>query len=227
MTRLIVPLLFGVLGTAILLSLGVWQVQRLAWKEGVLNQIEARISADPVALPRTPNSDADQYLPVSLTARFTGEGLDVLVSRKQIGAGFRVIAVARTQDGRRVLVDRGFMRYEDREGATRIGPEAGDVTLYGNLLWPDEVDGFTPAPDTKTGIWFARDLPAMAQELGTEPLLIVQWASSLEDPKVEAMPVQISGIPNDHLGYALQWFALALVWAGMTGYFIYSRRRKS
>jgi surfeit locus 1 family protein len=52
-------------GVAILVSLGVWQVQRLAWKEGVLAEIEARIAAAPVALPEAPDPEADRYLPVA------------------------------------------------------------------------------------------------------------------------------------------------------------------
>ncbi len=223
--RMILPLLFGLFGAAILISLGVWQMQRLAWKEGILAQIEAKISADPVALPLLPTKEADQYLPVTLTGTFTGEGLDVLVSRKEIGAGFRVIAVMET-DGRRVLIDRGFLRDEDR-AAPRPGAQAGAVTINGNFLWPVEVDSFTPPPDPKTGLWFARDLPAMAKALNTEPLLVVQWTSSLDDPKVEAMPVDTTNIPNDHLGYAIQWFGLAAVWLGMTGYLLWRIKRRT
>lgn len=223
--RMIFPLLLGLVGAAILISLGVWQLQRLAWKEGILAQIEARIQADPVALPLAPTKEADQYLPVLLEGRFTGEGLDVLVSRKQSGAGYRVIAVMET-DGRRVLVDRGFLPEEFRAEA-RPGPEAGEITLRGNLLWPDEVDGYTPKPDSKTGLWFARDLPAMAEALGAEPVLIVQWAATLEDASVDPMPVDTTSIPNDHLGYAIQWFGLAAVWLGMTAYLLWRIRRKT
>ena len=223
--RMIFPLLLGLVGGAILISLGLWQVQRLAWKEGILAQIEARIQADPVALPATPAKGPDQYLPVTLTGTFTGEGIDVLVSRKQLGAGYRVIAVMETE-GRRVLIDRGFLPEEHRSEA-RPGPEAGAVTVKGNLLWPDEVDGFTPPPDSKTGIWFARDLPQLATTLATEPILVVQWAATLDDPMVEAMPVDTTNIPNDHLGYAVQWFGLAAVWLGMTAYLLWRIRRRT
>ena len=223
--RMIFPLLLGLVGGAILISLGVWQLQRLAWKEGILAQIEARIQADPVALPVAPDKEADQYLPVEVKGTFTGEGLDVLVSRKQSGAGYRVIAVMET-GGRRVLVDRGFLP-EELRAVARPGPEAGEVTLRGNLLWPDEVDGYTPTPDTKTGIWFARDLPAMAETLGAEPVLVVQWAATLEDTAVDPMPVDTTSIPNDHLGYAIQWFGLAAVWLGMTAYLLWRIRRKT
>lgn len=218
--RMIVPLLFGLIGTAVLAGLGLWQLDRLAWKEAALADIAARIVADPVGLPAAPDPEADRYLPVVATGVFTDESLDVLVSRKEIGAGVRVIEVFET-GGRRVLVDRGFVA----DGA-RVSPRGPDAPqVVGNLHWPDEVDSFTPPPDPKTGLWFARDVPAMAAQLGTEPLLIVARAPTA--PGIEPMPVDTSGIPNNHLGYAVQWFGLAAVWLGMTAYLLWRIRRRT
>lgn len=218
--RMIFPLLLGVVGAAILISLGVWQLQRLAWKEAILADIDARISAAPASLPLNPDPEADRYLPVRAIGTFTGESLDVLVSRKQIGAGVRVIEVLET-DGRRVLVDRGFVA-EAQRSAPR---DKGIGTVVGNLHWPEEVDGFTPPPDERTGLWFARDVGAMATALGAEPVLIV--AREATSPMIEPMPVDNSGIPNDHLGYAIQWFGLAAVWMGMTAYLLWRISRRT
>lgn len=220
MRRLALPLLFGITGVAILLSLGIWQMQRLAWKEAALAQIDARIGAMPVDLPAAPTPEADRFLPVTVTGELTGEFVDVLVSRKEIGAGFRVIAVLVAEDGRRVLIDRGFLPEMSR-GLPR---EVTALEVTGNLLWPDEVDGFTPAPDAKTGIWFARDLPAMAAALHAEPILIV--ARSDTGDGIDPMPVDSSAIPNDHLNYAITWFSLAIAWAGMTVLLLWRNRRK-
>lgn len=218
--RMIIPLLFGVVGVATLLSLGIWQVQRLQWKQAVLAEIDARIGAAAVDLPSRPDPDADKFLPVKAEGQLTGEQLDVLVSRKQIGAGYRVIAVLELMDGRRVLLDRGFLV----EAARGLPREVTALTVEGNLLWPDEVDGFTPAPDASRGIWFARDLPAMAAALNAEPLLIV--ARTETGDGIEPMPVDSSTIPNDHLNYAITWFLLALVWVGMTVLLLWRMRRK-
>lgn len=218
--RMIIPLLFGVVGVATLLSLGIWQVQRLQWKQAVLAEIDARIGAAAVDLPSRPDLDANKFLPVKAEGQLTGEQLDVLVSRKQIGAGYRVIAVLELMDGRRVLLDRGFLV----EAARGLPREVTALTVEGNLLWPDEVDGFTPAPDASRGIWFARDLPAMAAALNAEPLLIV--ARTETGDGIEPMPVDSSTIPNDHLNYAITWFLLALVWVGMTVLLLWRMRRK-
>lgn len=218
--RMIFPLLLGLIGGAILMGFGVWQLQRLAWKEAILAEIEARIAAAPVALPAAPEAERDRYLPVLAEGRFTGEHLDVLVSRKQIGAGLREIAVFETE-GRRILVDRGFIP-EARKADPR---DYAGTEVTGNLHWPEEVDSFTPPPDATTGLWFARDVPAMARALGTEPVLIVARAAT--GPGIEPLPVDTSDIPNDHLGYAVQWFGLAAVWLGMTGYLLWRIRRRT
>jgi surfeit locus 1 family protein len=219
--RVIFPLAIGLLGGAILISLGVWQMQRLAWKEGVLAEIAARISDEAVPLPATPDPEADKYMPVTVDGRFTGEHADVLVSRKQIGAGVRVIEVFETVDGRRVLVDRGFLRDDDRGNPRESGP----AQVEGNLHWPDEIDGFTPPPDATTGLWFARDVGALAAALNTEPTFIV--ARRPTGGAIEPMPVDTSGIPNDHMNYAITWFSLAAVWLGMTAYLLWRIRQRT
>lgn len=219
--RMIIPLLIGLLGGAILISLGVWQLNRLAWKEAVLADIDARIADAPVSLPATPDPQADRYLPVTATGRFTGEQLDVLVSRKQIGPGVRVVEAFKTEDGRRILVDRGFLT-DDQRNAPRL---SGAATVEGNLHWPDEVDGFTPPPDATTGLWFARDVAAMAAALDTEATFIV--ARKPTGGEIEPMPVDSSGIPNDHMNYAITWFSLAAVWLGMTAYLLWRIRQRT
>ena len=219
--RMIFPLLIGLLGGAILISLGGWQVQRLAWKQSVLAEISARIAEAPVDLPATVDPQRDRYLPVTVQGSFTGEHADVLVSRKQIGPGVRVVEVLQTPQGRRLLVDRGFLP-EDRRSAPRI---SGPATVEGNLHWPEESDGFTPPPDPKTGLWFARDVAAMAKALDTEATFIV--ARRPTGGEIEPMPVDTSGIPNDHMNYAITWFSLAVVWLGMTAYLLWRIRQRT
>ena len=219
--RMIIPLLIGLLGGAILISLGLWQVQRLAWKQSVLAEIDARIADAPIPLPAAPDPEADRYLPVTATGRFTGEHLDVLVSRKQIGPGVRVVEVFETTDARRILVDRGFLR-QDARNAPRV---SGPASVEGNLHWPDEVDSYTPTPDATTGLWFARDVAAMAEALNTEATFIV--ARRPTGGEIEPMPVDTSGIPNDHMNYAITWFSLAAVWLGMTAYLLWRIRQRT
>jgi surfeit locus 1 family protein len=218
--RIIMPLAFGAIGIAILLGLGLWQLSRLAQKEAYLARIDAAIMAAPVALPDAPTADQAGFLPVIVTGQFTGQALEVLVSRKEIGAGVRVVEVFVTDTGRRILIDRGFVPDANRK-ADRMTTVA-EVT--GNLHWPQEVDSYTPAPDAAAGLWFAREVGAMAAALQTEEVLVV--ARSDTGGGVEPLPVDGAGIANDHLQYAITWFSLAVVWAGMTGLFVWRNRRK-
>jgi surfeit locus 1 family protein len=220
--RMIFPLLLGITGTAVLVSLGLWQLQRLDWKEGVLAEIEGRIGAAPVAIPAAPDPERDLYLPVTAQGELGAASLHVLVSTRDQGAGHRIISVFELEDGRRVMVDEGYVR---TGGDLQPGPAAG-VTVTGNLHWPDEVDRWTPEPDLSERLFFARDVPAMAAALGTEPVLIIARDVEGTAPRATAMPVTAEGIPNDHLGYAIQWFGLAAVWAGMTGWLLWRIRRR-
>lgn len=220
MARLLFILIFGGTGIAILVSLGTWQMERLAWKEAILSEIETTIAADPVELPASPDPETDKYLPVRASGQIGDRALRVLVSQKQIGAGYRVISALDTGD-RRILLDRGFIRVSQ----DIPGPPEGAVTIAGNLHWPDDRNDSTPENDVADNTWFARDLEQMAQELGTEPLLVVARETSFSDAPVTPLPVDTAGIPNDHLEYAMTWFSLAAIWAAMTGYFLWRTRK--
>lgn len=218
MRRILFFLIFGLTGAGILVALGVWQMQRLAWKQSVLTEIETRITADPVALPVLVDPVRDKYLPVQITGTILPEEVHVLVSVKQVGPGYRVVAPFETSDGRRILLDRGFVPTSEKALARTVGA----ATVTGNLHWPQETDSYTPEPDKAGNIWFARDVPAMASTLNTDSVLLV--AKSQTDPTVTPLPVDTISIPNDHLQYAITWFSLALIWAAMTTYFLWRTR---
>ena len=94
-------------------------------------------------------------------------------------------------------------------------------------MWPNEIDEtFTPDPDLKAGIWFARDLPAIAAHLGAEQVLLVLRASNEAEQVVIPWPVNTEGVANNHFQYAMTWFSLAVIWLGMTGYLLWRIRQK-
>ena len=217
------PLILGISGTVVLASLGAWQVQRLAWKERVLAEIETRIAADPIPLPVKVSEEADKYLPVTVQGDLGGTHLRVLTSVPRVGPGYRVISILTLEGGRRIMVDEGFV------------PQAGyappdpveDVTITGNVHWPDDVNSSTPEPDMSTGLFFGRDVAQMAMALGTEPTLVVLRRIEGTEPRSTPLPVTTEGIPNNHLGYAVQWFGLALVWAGMTAFLLWRTAKRT
>lgn len=221
MRRYAFAAVLGIAGVAVLLSLGVWQMQRMAWKAGILAQIEAMIVAAPVPLMAAPDPLADKYRPVFASGAFTGDYVEVLAGQKGGSPGVRIIEVFETTQGQRILIDRGFLAEEDR----RTPRPARPARVLGNLHWPVDANEHTPPPDARTGLWFARDVPKIAEALGSEPVLIV--ASAPTGDEITPVPLDSSGIANDHFGYALTWFALAVVWAAMTGYLGVRIRRQT
>ena len=211
---------FGVLGTAILLSLGIWQLQRLAWKQEALRAIESKILAPAVEIPQTVLLGAHSLLPVRAEGRYKGDTVRVLVSQKIYGAGYRLITAFELVDGRTIMLDRGFTSVRSEMPGT---PE-GRGQVIGNLQWPQEIDSFTPEKDLAANIWFARDVARLADHLKAEPVLLVLRDSSFETEVATPLPKMTANIPNDHMNYAITWFSLALIWLGMSGYFLYRSR---
>ena len=222
MRRSLFLVVIGLGGAAVLLWLGFWQMQRQDWKLSAIADIDARIAAAPVALPDAVDPSVDSYLPVEVSGILGTQYLRVLVSQKEIGAGYRIISALDT-GSRRVMLDRGFTPV----ARTDIPAHDSAVNVQGNLQWPQETDGFTPAPDIAKNIWFARDVAAMARALGTDPVLIVAKQTSFNDAPIYPLPVDTTAIPNDHLQYAVTWFSLAAIWIAMTTAFILRARRAS
>ncbi|WP_264212747.1 SURF1 family protein [Leisingera thetidis] len=217
MRRVIFLLIISGAGLAVLIGLGTWQLQRKAWKEGILATIEERIAGEPAAgLPAQPESETDRYRPVRLQGEISADELHVLTSVKDAGPGYRVISPFTLADGRRVLIDRGFVPVKHKQAERLSGPAA----IEGNIHWPQETDSYTPEPDLNGNIWYARDAQRMAERLGTEPVMIVLRANPEGEAGLRPLPVSTAGISNDHLQYAITWFSLAVIWAAMTIYFL-------
>lgn len=212
MRKLLFPVIIGLGGLAILLWLGFWQLDRLDWKQAVLADIDARVSAEPVPLPLKPNPSVDNYLTVIMQGAATGEEVRFLDSGTAAGTGHRIISAFETVDGRRVMLDQGLLPLYDDQST----PFTGQVTVQGNLIWPDDISEQAPEGDE----WYARDVGALADALGTEAVLIVLSAASDYDPRLTPLAVDTRNIKNDHLEYAITWFLLAFVWLSMTIFYV-------
>lgn len=224
MRRYLGAIILGLAGCVILVGLGIWQLQRLAWKETVLAEIEERIDSTSILLPMSPDPAAHRFLPVQTKGAFDGTDVPVFLSHDS-GPIYRLVAAFETSDGRRILVDRGSIPgLTDPDPDLRTAPST-EVTVTGNLHWPDEVDGWTPPPDAR-GVHFGRDVDVLAGVLRTEPVLIIARRTDPKMPGATPLPVTTAGIPNNHLGYAVQWFGLALVWAGMTLFLLWRIRNQ-
>jgi surfeit locus 1 family protein len=211
---------------AILLGLGVWQVERLAWKTALIAEREARIAEPVVRLPADITDavlDALEHRRVTLAGIFLHERTLYLTATRGGRAVFRLITPLARADGSTVLVDRGWIYAGKREPTARPASlVAGEVEVEGVLRGPGRKGWFTPDNDVARNYWFWLDLAAMARSAGVDaPALAVIAA-----PNPQGIPVgQELGvdIPNDHLRYAIIWFSLAVA---LVVIFVLSQRRQ-
>lgn len=202
---------FAVIGVALLIGLGVWQLERKAWKENLIATLTARLSAEPQALPPSPSQHSDEFRRVRLHGSFaTGESALVFTSgsalRPDISSpGYWVLSPLHAADGKTVVVNRGFV-----PSRTALAPPTGEVDLVGALRWPDEANLFTPADEPQHNLWYRRDPVAIAAAKGwgpVAPFFIEQEAPQLANaPRVGRLVVHLR---DNHLQYAITWFGLA------------------
>ena len=214
--KIIFPVLLGVAGCGVLIWLGMWQIDRLAWKEDILANINARLAADPAPFSPDVAEADDEYTRVTLSGTPTGEELHVLVSCTAAGTGYRVISRFATDDGLTILLDQGLLPLDAKAAAPLLAP----MQVTGTLVWPDDQTSSTPDPDLPANIWFARNDDTMAAALDSLPVMVVATATTPADPRLTALPVATADIKNDHFAYAVTWFLLAIVWAVMSLFLI-------
>ncbi len=208
-------------GLALLVGLGLWQLQRLEWKEGLIARIEARTERKPMSLERAIALAREggnvTYYPVSAEGRFHHARERYLYALSLEGEpGWHVITPLETVDGTVVLVDRGFVPDSLRDPSSRrLGQIQQVVTVTGLARTSDEPSVFIPDNDIAANQWFSRDLPAMARSMfpgGTvqvAPFFLEAEASNVPGGWPEGGQTRLT-LTNNHLQYAITWFALAL-----------------
>jgi len=223
------PTLFTAPVVVLCLGLGVWQVQRLFWKEDLIAQRQAAVSATPVVAPRSlEEARGMEFRHVTDGGVFLHDKEIFLGATSEAGTqGYQVLTPLLEPGGRTVFINRGFIPTEMKAPAKRAtGQIAGTVHVQGLLrLPPAERPGwFLPDNRPDLNYWFWVDIPAMsaADELDrVAPFYIDADAA----PNPGGWPkggVTRLMLPNDHLQYALTWFSLAI--ALMVIYFLFHRR---
>jgi cytochrome oxidase assembly protein ShyY1 len=227
---LLLPGLFAILGLAILIALGTWQLERRAWKEALIATLRQRLAAPPVALP-PPSSwtgldpDTAEFRRVSFSAEFlpgTRSDERDREARLYTGGsalrddvklpGYFAFAPARLPAGAVVVINRGYVANPRPTAATipsRLPEDA--VKLTGVMRWPERPGWFDTTYSAADDLWFVRDHRAMAARLGwgqVAPFYIELEAPAAGSPRPGVLRVNL---PNDHLQYALTWYGLALV----------------
>ncbi|MBM6576026.1 SURF1 family protein [Microvirga sp. SRT01] len=205
------------LGLCVLLAfafaaLGVWQVERRAWKLDLIGRVTARSTAAPAPLPPRAAWREDQsYRRVRVTGTLLNDRETLVQAVTDYGPGWWVMTPLRT-DTTTLLVNRGFVPNERRDPKTRQAARSNDpVTITGLLRTTEPGGGFLRSNDPAAGRWYSRDVAAIARARGlrdTAPFFLDADAT----PNPGGYPVgglTVIAFRNNHLVYALTWFALA------------------
>ncbi|WP_415749046.1 SURF1 family protein [Thalassospira lucentensis] len=215
------------LSLVILVGLGSWQVDRLFWKQNLIEQREAQASLPPIAVPVDVELDpAMSFRAAFAEGRFLNDQEKYLMARTLRGnVGFQLITPLEQEDGRIILVNRGWVPTDNRDPATR--PESlieTPVRVTGVLRLPREKHWAQPENDALENQWFYVDVDHMAEDSGAD--LASPYYLELDDnPVPGGLPIGGQAkvqLPNNHLQYAITWYSLAL--SLIVVFVIYHRR---
>jgi surfeit locus 1 family protein len=227
----LIPTLFSLVLVVILLSLGTWQVERLHWKENLIADIATRSQIPPLDIAAVPQ-DADlsslEYRKAIVTGQFMHlHEFHVIAISLDGQGGYHILTPFLLDDGRYLLVNRGWVPYDKKTPDTReVGQIADKVTLSGIVRLP-HAGWLQPNNNSDTNIWYSQDLSAMAHKMGIEEFMPILLDVD-STPNKGGYPIGGQTrveIPNNHLGYALTWFGLAIALACI--YFISSWKREA
>jgi surfeit locus 1 family protein len=199
------------------LSLGMWQMHRLGWKQDLIARVEARLSAPAMPIPppdawATITPEQDEYRKVTVTGQFDHTAETLVQAVTERGAGFWVMTPLRAANAT-YLINRGFVPTDHSDPDTRRdGQPAGQVSVTGLIRLSEPNGGFLRDNDPAQGRWYSRDVTAISARLGlkTAPFFVDAAQTS---PFVGAYPIgglTVVAFRNTHLSYALTWFCLAI-----------------
>ena len=206
------------------LGLGIWQMERRAWKRDILDRMAVNQAAAPISLEELLKGDPlkHEYGRVKVAGTFVHDKEFYLAARSlKNKVGLQVVTPLTTDDGRVVLFDRGWIPQETKDPARRAaGQVQGRVELTGIVRRNQERRQFAPENVPDRNVWFHVDVPLMRSMAGGKPDPRLDAFFLEADAAANPGGVPVGGqtrldIPNDHLQYAITWFLIALAMAGV------------
>ena len=218
---------------ATLIALGTWQVHRLSWKLALIALVDARVHAAP-APPPGPSSwpgltaADDEYRHVAVKGAFRNDRETDVQAVTELGAGSWILTPFTTDKGFTVLVNRGFVPPALRNPAERqAGQPSGETTVTGLLRMSEPKGAFLRRNDSSGNRWFSRDVAAIAAARNLGPVA-PYFIDADASPNPGGYPVgglTVISFPNNHLVYAVTWYTLAAMLAGVAFWVIRDETR--
>ena len=221
---------------AVLVGLGTWQVQRLAWKEALLATIDERTHADPLPLDEVASRYPEiEYVPVTATGRFDHAAERHVFTTWEGESGYDVFTPLLLGENRAVLVNRGFVPFDRKDPATRAdGQVGGEVTVTGLARrgLAEKPSWVVPDNDPAKNVFYWKDVRAMRETSGLDPAIdvlpfVVDAGDAANPGGLPVGGTTLIDLPNNHLQYAVTWYGLALALCGVFGYRLWSLRKRT
>lgn len=209
-------LTLGLLMLAGFLWLGIWQVERLAWKRQLIATVDVRVYAAPIEwseLATQPPAEQD-YRRVKITGTFDHDKETLVQAVTELGGGFWVLTPMKTGSGEIILINRGFVPPEKRDGSDRVeGQVTGPQTIVGLARLSVPGGAFLRSNDPDADRWYSRDVHAIAnaRQLGQPADFFIDADATPNPGGYPVGGLTVINFRNTHLSYALTWFALALM----------------
>lgn len=204
-------------------ALGVWQLERRDWKHALIERVEQRAHAAPVAPPgpdEWPQVSVarDEYRRVRIAGTWLHDAEALVQASTELGAGWWVLTPLRQADGTTVLVNRGFVPPQRRDRSTRAsGNPPGEVSVIGLLRISEPGGGFLRRNEPAAERWYSRDVAAIAAARRLErvaPYFVDAERGPTADADAAVAGLTVLAFRDNHLVYALTWFALAAMVVG-------------
>ena len=216
----------------VLIGLGSWQLQRLQWKNDLISSFEVRSAADAIAIPAA-NDELDdlEFHSLALNGVCQHDMETFLTGRTYEGnAGFHVVTPLLLDDGRIILVNRGWVSEDYRDPLKRTFSQIdGKTSVLGILRRPGVKGYFVPENEPENGFWFTLVPSQINRHLGLGDTAIDQfYADALRTSDVVTLPIAAKtklNLRNAHLSYAMTWYGIALALIGVYLAFHYQAGR--
>lgn len=223
-----------------LMALGIWQVQRLQWKLALIERVEHRAHAAPVATPGQAEwaaikRESNEYTRVQVSGVFDHSRETLVRASTELGSGFWVLTPLHTTAGFWVLVNRGFVSAANRTQASRPGSTA-QQSIAGLLRLSEPGGSFLQHNDVAAGRWYSRDVQAIAASVGLDARPGAGASVAVAPYFIDAPASQntqewprggltVLSFYNNHVIYAVTWFVLAAMVAAAAAYLLYTERQ--
>lgn len=208
-----IPLVMSAAGVLTMLYLGIWQLQRLSWKEKLIADIEHAASIAPAQeLPSLDDVLDKRFYTVQLTGHYLPDPEFHIAARYyKSQLGYHIYTPFVTNKGEQILVNRGWVPAKEKNTYKEAHDLSGERTILAQIRTSNERNQFTPINQPEKNIWFGRDMLEMG-EYGN--IQVLPYSLDLiGDQKWGEWPIPSSGkikIRNDHLGYAITWLLVGL-----------------